>query len=511
MTDHRDQPLSATAFEPAPTATETIAAEKTSGGQPRWVMIGLALAVVLLLFVFIVLPQLVSPNDPPLPSAATNAPASSGSAAPGTTPTSTDDAGTGRSPFAEAQEGALRREAQEVLQSLLTLQESLAKHGAPSWGEPAYSQALETAGKGDAAYRERDFSGATKDYQNALDQLRALEASLPERIEALHTTLVAEIERGELLPAQTGFNALQEMAPADSRLVALETRIDALPEVTAALETAAAAETAGDLSAAVASATQATRADPQHQRARQRLTELQSALTRAQFTAAMTAGYEALSGQRFADAEAAFARAAKLLPGAPEPQSALIELEQARTQATLIALREKGAIAESEERWAAAVAHYENALEIDGLLSFATDGMARATPRAALDERLDAIPKEQDRLVDRRVLTEAEASLAEARDIPNPGPRLQAQMAAAEQTITYAKTPVAVSISSDGVTDITVLRVKRLGTLIQQMLSLRPGTYTAVGIRDGYRDVRVTFDVRPGQNNTVAVSCVEPI
>jgi len=511
VTDHRDQPLSATAFEPAPTATETIAAEKTSGGQPRWVMIGLALAAVLLLFVFIVLPSLVTPGDNTAASVATARDNASQNSALPTTAGAGADAGAGRSPFAEAQEGALRREAQEVLQSLLTLQESLAKRGAPSWGEPAYSQALEAAGKGDAAYRERDFSGATRDYQNALDQLRALEASLPERIEALHKALIAEIERGELLPAQTGFNALQEIAPADSRLVALETRIDAVPEVTAALETAAAAETAGDLSAAVASATQATRADPQHERARQRLTELQSALTRAQFTGAMTAGYEALTGQRFAEAEAAFATAAKLLPGSPEPQSALIELEQARTQATLIALREQGAQAELEERWAAAVAHYENALKIDGLLLFATDGMARAMPRAALDDRLDAIPKEQDRLVDRRVLAEAEASLAEARDIPNPGPRLQTQIAAAQQTITYAKTPVAVSISSDGVTDVTVLRVKRLGTLTQQMLSLRPGTYTAVGIRDGYRDVRVRFDVRPGQDNTVTVRCVEPI
>ena len=511
MTDNRDQPLSATAFEPAPTATETTAAEETSGGQPRWVIIGLALAAVLLLFVFIVLPSLVTPGDNTAASVATARDNASQNSALPTTTSAGADAGAGRSPFAEAQEGALRREAQEVLQSLLTLEESLAKRGAPNWGEPTYSQALEAAGKGDAAYRERDFTGATRDYQNALNRLRALEASLPERIEALHKTLIAEIERGELLPAQTRFNALQEIAPADSRLVALETRIDALPEVTAALETAAAAETAGDLSAAVASARKATRADPQHQRARQRLTELQTALTRAQFTAAMTAGYEALSGQRFADAEAAFATAAKLLPGAPEPPSALIELEQARTQATLIALREQGVAAEAEERWAAAVTHYENALKIDGLLLFATDGMARATPRAALDTRLDTIPKEQDHLVDRRVLAEAEASLAEARDIPNPGPRLQAQMAAAEQTITYARTPVTVSISSDGVTDITVLRVKRLGTLTQQMLSLRPGTYTAVGIRDGYRDVRVTFDVRPGQDNTVAVSCVETI
>jgi hypothetical protein len=50
-----------------------------------------------------------------------------------------------------------------------------------------------------------------------------------------------------------------------------------------------------------------------------------------------------------------------------------------------------------------------------------------------------------------------------------------------------------------------------LGTVTQHILSLRPGTYTAVGIRNGYRDVRVTFDVRPDQNNAEAVRCVEPI
>ncbi|MEL0137670.1 MAG: hypothetical protein VW806_09390 [Halieaceae bacterium] len=510
MTDHKDQPLSATAFEPAPTATATIAAEETPGGQPRWVTIGLALAIVLLLFVFLVLPRLVTPSDPSVPSLTTNGvttePARSTSA-----PALDAETGNGRSPFAEAQEGALRREAQEVLQALLTLQESLAERGAPTWGEPGYSQALAAAGNGDAAYRERDFSTATRDYQDALDQLVALEASLPERIEGLYATAVNEIERGELLNAQARYNALQEMAPDHSRLINLEARIAALPEVIAALASAADAEAVGDLSAAVAAAEEATRADPLHQRAQQRLTELRSALTRAQFTEAMSAGYGALSSQRFADAEAAFRTAAKLMPAAPEPGVALTELAQARTQATLIALREQGSQAESEERWADAVAHYENALEIDALMLFATDGIERAKPRAALDTRLDNIPKERDRLVDRRILAEAEASLAEAKAIANPGPRLQSQIAAAQETITYAKTPLAVSISSDGATDVTLLRVRRLGTLTQETLSLRPGTYTAVGIRDGFRDVRVTFDVRPNQDNAVTVRCVEAI
>lgn len=511
MTDQKDQPLSTTAFEPAPTATETIAAEETQGGQPRWVLIGLALLIVLLLFVFIVLPQLVTPSDSSAPWVTSDAVSTSGTPAP-TNLTGVDaERGNGRSPFAEAQEGALRRDAQEVLQAVLTVQASLAERGAATWGEPGYSQALASAGNGDAAYRERNFSAATVDYQNALDQFFALEASLPERVESLYETLIAEIERGELLGAQARFNALQEMAPADSRLVALESRIGKLPEVTAALETAAASEAAGDLGAAVAAAQKATQADPQHQRAQKRLATLQSARTQAQFTTAMTAGYAALTQQRFAEADAAFRAAAKLMPAAPEPGAALIELDQARTQATLIALRKQGAEAELTERWTEAVAHYEEALQIDGLMLFATEGMERARPRADLDARLANIPKEQDRLVDQRVLAEAEAALAEAAKIAGPGPRLQSQIAAAREAIHYAKTPVAVSITSDGATDITLLRVRRLGTLAKQTLSLRPGTYTAVGIRDGFRDVRVVFDVRPDQDNAVTVNCIEPI
>ena len=509
MTDHKEQPLSATTFEPATTQPESVAA--ASGGESsRAIIIGLAAAAVLLIFVFFVLPQLVTPND----DVATSSPEQSTATAPGngTSPAGTAiEAGNGRSPFAEAQESALRREAQEALQSLLSLQESLAERGAPSWGEPDYSKALEAAATGDTAYRERDFAAATADYQRALDQLLVLEASLPERIEALHETLIGAIEAGDVLSAQARFAELSEMAPTDFRLISLEERITALPAVIAALARAAEAEATGDLTAAVETAGDATRADPTHQRAAARLAELNTALTRQQFSAAMTAGYGAMGAKAFDAAEQQFRNAARLIPGAPEPGAALIELEQARIQNTLLELRADGAQAEAEERWADAVGLYKDALDIDALMLFATEGVARAEPRADLDSRLHNIPKERDRLIDARIMRLAQETLAEAGAIADPGPRLQSQIAAAQDTLTYASTPVAVTMTSDGLTDITLLRVKRLGTLAEQTLSLRPGVYTAVGMRNGYRDVRVKFEVRPDQANAVEVRCVETI
>ena len=511
MTEDKAQALSATPFEPASVITEP-GTETSRGGTSRAVFIGGGIGVALLLFVFFVLPKLVSPDAKGVVNSLVIGDAiSNTSDNPRSEPSSNTAVANveGRSPFAEAQESALRREAQEVLQSLLKLQESLTERGAAKrrthCGE-AWSCCC-----GRYRLRERDFTGATAEYQLALDGLIELEASLPKRIEALYHTLVTAIENADVLATQGRFSELAEIAPADVRLIALEARIAALPAVIAALDTAAEREASGNLGAAVEAATEATRADTAHQRAAARLIELRSALTRQQFTTAMTAGYGALAGQNFNAAEAQFRKAAALYPGAPEPASALSELEQARTQKRLLDLKAQGELAESDERWNDAASLYKQALEIDALMLFATEGLARSTPRAELDERLRKIPNERDRLIDARIMGVAESTLSEAETIADPGSRLQAQILAAKQTLAYASTPVPVTIQTDGLTDITLLRVKRLGTLSSQSLSLRPGRYTAVGMRNGFRDVRIQFDVRPDQANAVEVRCVETI
>jgi len=88
----------------------------------------------------------------------------------------------------------------------------------------------------------------------------------------------------------------------------------------------------------------------------------------------------------------------------------------------------------------------------------------------------------------------------------------------AEQTdelarlIKLASTPIAIELESDELTEVTVYRVGPLGAFAQTTLELRPGTYTAIGSRDGFRDVRTTFTILPGKSLApIRVACIEPI
>jgi hypothetical protein len=75
-----------------------------------------------------------------------------------------------------------------------------------------------------------------------------------------------------------------------------------------------------------------------------------------------------------------------------------------------------------------------------------------------------------------------------------------------------ASKPVTVRFESDNLTRITILKVGALGAFESRTVELRPGTYTVVGTREGYRDVRRTIRVGPeGLPAPVAVRCEEPI
>jgi hypothetical protein len=181
--------------------------------------------------------------------------------------------------------------------------------------------------------------------------------------------------------------------------------------------------------------------------------------------------------------------------------------------AELLALaghREAAARLEAAEDWRAAVAEYQAALAVDPLVAFALEGRERAAARAALSDALDLHVRRPQRLAADAVAREAESLLERAREVGSPGPRLRAQVAAVESALVLFRTPVAVVIESDGLTEVTISRVGRLGPLTRRTVELRPGSYTAVGTRRGYRDARREFTVAPGAPPpAVVVSCEE--
>ena len=102
--------------------------------------------------------------------------------------------------------------------------------------------------------------------------------------------------------------------------------------------------------------------------------------------------------------------------------------------------------------------------------------------------------------------------LDEAGAIPNPGRRLSRQISSLEQVLAVAATPALVQLRSDGLTQVTIYHVGRLGSFDNRVMQLRPGAYTAIGTRDGYRDVRRDFVVAPeGLSDPLVLVCTEPI
>ena len=98
--------------------------------------------------------------------------------------------------------------------------------------------------------------------------------------------------------------------------------------------------------------------------------------------------------------------------------------------------------------------------------------------------------------------------LSEAGNVEPQGPKLAKRIQLLEQLVSIAKTPIKIILESDNLTHVAVYKVGKLGRFEAYELQLRPGSYTVVGARDGYQDIRQKIVVKPGrQPIRVSVKC----
>lgn len=496
---------------------------ETPSGPPRWALPALGGLAVLALVVVVWLPGALKPAQAPAESIAT--PGATAEVAPAETaprpagaprdeaPAGEDAAAApGSTPFAEAQSARLRREAQDILNELLDVRERLSARGAEQWAAEALEGINAQATEGDARYREREFEAAIDLYRQALERALALEERIPQQLQTHLAAAREAIEAGAEDRAQAELDIAGLLAPDSAEVGALAARLQALPEVLAAMQRASEAESRGEIEAAVSAAREAVAADSEHMQAGALLARLEAALEQSRYTAAMSEGYRALDASRFADARSAFRRAGALRSDSAEVSTALAEVDSAETAFTLRRLEERAAAAVAAEDWQQAVEQYEQAMAIDSTVLFAQRGLERARSRAQLDAGLERLLGEPLRLADERVAEAARQTLRLAQGVDTPGPRLTQQISALQRLLEQAATPIEVSLRSDGETEVTLLRVARLGQFEQRSLALRPGEYTATGQRRGFRDVRVSFVVTHEQPPpTITIACTEAL
>lgn len=230
----------------------------------------------------------------------------------------------------------------------------------------------------------------------------------------------------------------------------------------------------------------------------------------AAFARAMSDGLNALEAGELAAARAFFEEAQHLRPGAPQAADGLLRVDAAEKMAAITRHRESAREMEKAEKWREAARQYTAVVALDPTIQFAQIGQRRAEQRADLSERIAFHLAHPERLSADAVLAEATDLLAEASQIEPAGPRHQEQLRQLAALLQVASQPIPVVLESDNRTDVTIYKVGHLGRFTHHEMRLRPGTYTVVGIRPGYRDVRRQLRVVAGKETIpLVVRCEE--
>jgi tetratricopeptide (TPR) repeat protein len=257
---------------------------------------------------------------------------------------------------------------------------------------------------------------------------------------------------------------------------------------------------------------EALRLAPGSEEARTSAERVRRKIADDQFRNHMSAGFTAYHKGDYALAKAEFQKAEAFQPGAPEAKEALALADGAIKLRDLEALRGKAAEAEEAEEWERALDLYLAALRIDGTLQFALEGRERAMERMTLKKRLDFYLQKPGVLESEDYLQKAEHLIVQAENVEPGGPRHREALQKVQELVREAQTEIPVTLISDAFTEVSVFKVGRLGTFDERELFLRPGKYTVVGVRNGYRDVRQEIMVKAGDSgHRITILCREKI
>jgi tetratricopeptide (TPR) repeat protein len=459
---------------------------ETGNEANRWLWISLALVLLLGLGVILVLPGLID-------SSQQQKEISTAVAEVGVIPATATDAN-------------------KVLQDWLQLRARLELENIAQWGEPGWSQALEMAEVGKRLLVQRNFSAAVQNLGRAVQQLQQLDNS--------RGTLLAEALAGgfealagdDVATAVMQFERVLAIEPDHQGAQAALSRAVVRADVLQQMAIGAEAETNGDLVAAQAAYRQSVLLDAAYEPAISALQQVTGQLQMLAFQDAMTRALGALDAGQLQTAGKALDEAARLQPDNRVVADNRQRLQQMRTAAALASLRRKAAIQAGRENWQAVVDLYRKALKVDNSAGFARSGLTHAGERVKLNAQFDHYLQQPDRIYSPDPLKNAEKLLSAAGRAPVEEPKLAAKISALQQLVQQAATPVAITLHSDGQTEIAIYHVGRLGSFTEHRLELLPGEYTVVGTRTGYRDVRKQLPVLPGNASvSLSIRCEEPV
>jgi serine/threonine protein kinase len=341
---------------------------------------------------------------------------------------------------------------------------ALDARGAAFWGGAQYEDALARESDAVKADQAGDASGARRERVEAEQLLDGVEQKAPLALNAELYAGERALQEGNRPAARRAFELADRIDPGNPSAERGLQRASVLDGVLPLLADGLNAEAARNYSRAAQDYGQALALDPSNTRARAGLKRADAAWGGNTYAEAVSTGFGLLGAGRLDPAREAFTKALAINARGQDAQEGLERVAAALRSRGLSQLRSRAATLESEERWGEALQDYNAALRLDPSLSFAQQGRTRAMSHLALAGQ--------------------------------PG---------------YDRT-VHLALISDNETEVEIEEIGSFGTFAKREIDLKPGRYTVIGTRAGYRAVRRDVTVTPGQDaQTISVRCEEPI
>jgi serine/threonine protein kinase/tetratricopeptide (TPR) repeat protein len=386
---------------------------------------------------------------------------------------------------------------------------ALAARGAAAWDARDYSAAQVQVAEASGAAAAGGIAIATQHLSQAQQLLDKVAQQAPRALAAQLRAGDAALAAGHRDVASQAYDLARRINPNSRRAIEGLRRAGVLSGVLPLLNDAQQAEAARNYSQAAQDFSQALALDPGNSLAKAGLTRVNASFGVDGYARAVGAGFAALGAGRLTEAQGDFRQALGFRPRGKEATEGLQRVSLAMEAGQIASLRRQAASLESQERWSQAVAVYDTALQVDPALAFAKQGKAQDEERAQLSSSLQQIIDHPSRLDFPAVRDEAVTLLQEARE-QSSGPMLQSQVERLTRLMPALDRPVQLNMISDSATEVSIPGLGEFGSFGRREIRLKPGMYTVIGTRGGYRPVQLEFTVEPGQQSvTITVTCTQ--
>lgn len=402
--------------------------------------------------------------------------------------------------------------AEKALGKVLASMDQLQGIGVDLWGGADWSEARRYAAAGDTALKSREYTVALGQYQQSGVLLELLQRSSDAVLKAALADGEQAFRDNDAAGAVRAFEIVLAIDKENEAARQGLERAMLLPKLIELATAASELEAAEDYVGAMELYTRARSLDAEWRIAREGADRLTATIARNDYEALMARGFSELSNDDLDAARQAFEAALTVRPGDADANTALSQIGGMRKFRRISVYQARAEEAAAAESWNDAISAYESALEIDATVNSLIDGLARSRARAELDLRLEEYIAKADRFNRVSIANQARDVLRDAGKIVDSGPKLQGQIGNLSKLLATAQIPIPIQVESDNLTRVSINRVGQFGIFHTKTVNLKPGRYVAVGIRDGFRDVRHEFIVTAdGSLSAIVIRCEEPI